>query len=95
MNSRKQVLIGLFLGIVAVFALAVGMFIMRFENVTVSDFFNFNAYHKVVSLLLSLSLLLNLALFFLFIKMNKDYFARGILTSTMLIGILIFVLKFW
>lgn len=95
MNSRRQVLIGLSLGLLAVFSLAIGMFLLRFNDASIQDFFNFDSYHKVVSLLLSLSLLLNLALFFLFIKMNKDYFARGILMATMLIGVLIFVLKFW
>jgi hypothetical protein len=95
MNPKKQVLIGLSIGIVGVFAMAIGLFLLRFENAVVADFFNFKDYHKGVSLLLSLSLLLNLALFFLFIKMNKDYIARGILMATMLMGILIFVLKFW
>ena len=44
--------------------------------------------------IISLSLLINLALFFLKIKFNKDDQSRGILFSTFLFGAIIIILKF-
>lgn len=45
--------------------------------------------------IISLSLLANLALFFIKIKMNKDEQSRGILFSTIVFGVLIVFLKFF
>ena len=44
--------------------------------------------------IISLSLLGNLALFFLKLKFNKDQQSRGILFSTFLYGVVIVILKF-
>ena len=44
--------------------------------------------------IISLSLLINLALFFVKLKFNKDKQSRGILLSTFLYGVVIVILKF-
>tara|TARA_B100001758_G_C18201179_1_gene499884 strand:- start:174 stop:455 length:282 start_codon:yes stop_codon:yes gene_type:complete len=56
-------------------------------------------YHYIISIgklphVISLSLLINLLIFYMKIKTNRDEHARGILFSTILYGILIVVLKF-
>ena len=44
--------------------------------------------------IISLSLLINLVLFFVKLKFNKDEQSRGILLSTFLYGVVIVILKF-
>jgi len=48
-----------------------------------------------LSALLSLSLIANLALFFIFIKLNADTSARGVLLVTIIYAIVGFAIKFF
>ena len=56
-------------------------------------------YKQIVSIgklphIISLSLLINLLVFFMNIKTNRDYNARGILFATICYGITIVIIKF-
>lgn len=75
----------IFFVIVVVFYL--GYNLTYFINNLITDY-NF-------PIIISLSLLANLALFFIKIKMNKDEQSRGILFSTIVFGVLIVFLKFF
>ena len=44
--------------------------------------------------LVSIGAILNLAAFFLFIKMKRDYRARGVILATILIAVFTFLFKF-
>ena len=56
-------------------------------------------YHKIVAMdklshVMSLSVLINLLIFFMNIRTNRDHQARGILLATILYGITIAIIKF-
>jgi hypothetical protein len=66
---------------------------------------NYPEYYKLISMkilwthpeyatVLRLSVLINLPIFMLLIQFNKDYFAKGILIGTMIIGAYILLLHF-
>ena len=56
----------------------------------------YNAIHGgFLSALLSLSLLANLALFFIFIKIDADRSARGVLLATIIYAFAGFIIKFF
>jgi hypothetical protein len=94
MNPRKQLLIGILIGVLTAFLISFVVFLATNPGFTFADYFNIYVNGKLLTPILSVALLGNLALFFLFLKLNKDMISKGILTSTMIVGIVIFVLKF-
>ena len=89
MDLIKGVLLGIIAPIIAFIVYVV--FIME---TTLGGVINNPSFNKNLPAIISLSLLLNLALFFLKIKFNKDEQSRGILFSTFLYGTVIVILKF-
>lgn len=84
---------GLLLGIISPIISFVFYVVFIMEK-TLGSVINNPSFNKNLSAIISLSLLINLALFFLKLKFNKDEQSRGILFSTFLYGILIVILKF-
>lgn len=74
-----------------IFFIIVVVFFLDYE---LSLFVNKHLTEYNLPSIISLSLLANLALFFIKIKMNKDEQSRGILFSTIVFGVLIVFLKF-
>jgi uncharacterized protein (DUF486 family) len=89
MDLIKGVLLGIIAPIIAFIVYVV--FIME---TTLGSVINNPSFNKNLPAIISLSLLINLALFFLKIKFNKDEQSRGILFSTFLYGTVIVILKF-
>ena len=89
MDLIKGVLLGIIAPIIAFIVYVV--FIME---TTLGGVINNPSFNKNLPAIISLSLLINLALFFLKIKFNKDEQSRGILFSTFLYGTVIVILKF-
>ena len=92
---KKEVLIGLFVGLIAN---TIGLIIAA------SILGNGDDFMKVIQSantegflgkLVSLGAILNLIVFFVFIKKKQDYRARGVLLATVLIAIFTFVFKFF
>ena len=84
---------GVFVGLVApVVAFAVYILFYRDQSI---DYF-LNKYVSISNLpsIISLSLLINLLIFFMNIQTNRDSQAKGILMSTIIYGFLIVILKF-
>lgn len=84
---------GVFVGLVApVVAFAVYVLFYRDQSI---DYF-LNKYVSISNLpsIISLSLLINLLIFFMNIQTNRDSQAKGILMSTIIYGFLIVILKF-
>ena len=89
---NRDIFKGVILGIVSpiiLFVIVVGFF--RESNLT--DFINYQLTERNLPSIISLTLLANLSLFFIKIKMNKDEQSRGVLLSTFLYGIIIVYLK--
>ena len=84
---------GIVLGVISPIVLFVFV-VVFYMDYSLTDFINNQITEYNLPSLISLSLLSNLALFFIKIKMNKDMQSRGILCSTILYGFLIVYLKF-
>ena len=86
-------MIGLFIGITApIFAFIV--YVAYFtENPDPMRMFNDVILINKLPHVISLSLLVNLVIFFMNIQMNKDNQARGVLLATILYGVIIVYLK--
>lgn len=84
---------GVFVGLVApVVAFAVYVLFYRDQSI----YYFLNKYVSISNLpsIISLSLLINLLIFFMNIQTNRDSQAKGILMSTIIYGFLIVILKF-
>ncbi|MFT3681495.1 MAG: hypothetical protein QM791_14575 [Ferruginibacter sp.] len=88
--------LGLVIGIVAPI---VGMLLfkmMRLESFSMRESFQYMLYepgHKILSVSLSLSLLLNALFFTIYINQHKDKTAKGIFAVTVVYGLFILILK--
>ena len=91
MNSQN--LIGFFVGLVAPFV-AFSVFVLFYLELdlfyTINEIKNSNKLPHIISL----SLLINLVIFFMKIKTNRDSAARGVLGATILYAFVIIYLKF-
>lgn len=90
---NTELLKGVILGFLSpiIFFIIVVVFFLDYE---LSLFVNKYLTEYNLPSIISLSLLANLALFFIKIKMNKDKQSRGILFSSIVFGVLIVFLKF-
>jgi len=91
---NKQNIIGFFVGLIAPFvAFSVYvLFVLELDLfVTVNQVYNSEKLPHIISL----SLLINLVVFFMKIKTNRDSAARGVLGSTILYGLLMICIKFF
>ncbi len=70
------------------------VFFIKFEDYTIKQYFNFLFRMQVLTNVLSLCVIPNLALFFIFIWMNKMMSARGVLLATFIFAFIIFGIKF-
>ena len=90
---KSDLIKGILLGIIApIIACIVSVVFINEE--TLENFINNFVTDRNLPAIISLSLLINLALFFLKLKFNKDEQSRGILVSTFLYGVVIVILKF-
>ena len=91
---NKQLIKGTIVGIIAPMAAFV-VYVAFFTE----DSDPIGMYNKLVAMdklseIMSLSVLINLLIFFMNIKTNREQLARGILLATILYGLIILVLKF-
>ena len=91
---NKQLIKGAIVGVIAPIAAFV-VYVAFFTE----DADPLGVYHKIVAMdklphVMSLSVLINLLIFFMNIKTYRDQAARGILFATILYGISIAVIKF-
>jgi hypothetical protein len=69
-------------------------YIFRFGHNSFSEYLNFLIESKKLVNVFSLAVLPNLAPFMLFINSSRYSSGRGVLTATIVLGVLIFILKF-
>jgi hypothetical protein len=94
MSDRKQLLTGIAIGLFCAFLVSFLVFIGTNPGFTFSDYLNIYVYGHLLAPILSVALTANLGLFFLFLKLDKDMISRGILAATLIVGVIIFILKF-
>jgi hypothetical protein len=95
MSPRQQILTGFLLGIFTAFMISFIVFVGTNPGFTFVDYFDVYVNGKLLAPILSVALVGNLGLFFLFLKLDKDAISRGVLLSTMVTGVFIFILKFF
>lgn len=89
---RKDVIIGFIIGLLAnIFGVAIYIFLFSEEGFidSIKSASNFNFIGKLVSL----GAILNLIIFFVFIKTNQDHKARGVLLATLMAAIIVIINK--
>lgn len=91
---RKQVILGIILGLITVIAFTLLVFYFSNPGLSTKEYQEVVVKGNLLVPFLSISLLLNFLWFFLFIKLNKDDVSKGILISTVLVGIVILIIKF-
>jgi hypothetical protein len=94
MRLRDHTLIGILAGLTGPI---LGILIFYFANFSTSpflQFFQMAARQNLLSPLLSLCAVINLGIFFLFIKANTLNCARGVILSTFIYGVMIVIFKF-
>ncbi len=92
MNKRKETAIGFVVGIIAN-TLGVLLYILLFSDMGIVDTYNAAVEQGHVGSLLALGAILNLAAFFGFLRLRRDYRARGVLMATVLTALVILYYK--
>ena len=86
--------IGLILGILAPMLGFLVIFGVAFRGMSISEYAELLVYNKKLSSIVSLSVIPNLLLFFIFIWLNYLFSARGVLASTLLFALVVVITKF-
>lgn len=90
---KKEVGIGFMVGLIAnTFGFIIAIFIFG-NGESISTAFEQSLTQGFFSKLVSIGALLNLVVFFLFIKQRRDYRARGVILATIVITIATFLLN--
>jgi hypothetical protein len=89
-----HLLIGLLIGLITPTIGIVIFYYTRFEGNDLTLFFKVSIQEKMLSPLLSLCAVINLAVFYIFIYLNRLLTARGVILATFIYGLAIVLLKF-
>ena len=90
---KKEIGIGLLVGIVAN-GTGMLLYILLFSDFSIKETLIGAYKNDVLGTLIALGAILNLCAFFLFLKNNKPYRARGVLLATLIAAVAIAISKF-
>ena len=93
-NKFDHLFIGLILGLMAPTLGIIIFFYSKFSESNLSEFLTISIQEKMLSPLLSLFAVINLAVFYSFIQFDKLHTAKGIILATFIYGLAIVLLKF-
>ena len=86
--------IGLTLGILAPLLTMLIVYFLKFDMFTIHDLVYYLIGKQVFTKIVSLCVIPNLLLFYIFIRKNYLYSARGVLMATILFALFVFITKF-
>ena len=92
MNTKKETAIGFVVGIIAN-TLGVLLYILLFSDLGLVETYQAAVEQEHVGSLLALGAVLNLVAFFGFLRLRRDYRARGVLMATVLTALIILYYK--
>lgn len=92
MDTKKETAIGFAVGIIAN-TLGVLLYILMFSDLGIVETYQAAVEQDHVGSLLALGAILNLVAFFGFLKLRRDYRARGVLMATVLTALIILYYK--
>lgn len=94
MRIKDNIFLGLIAGLIGPVIGILVFYFYNFSNSPLPGFFKMAAQQNLLSPLLSLCAVINLGVFFLFIRINHLHSGRGVIISTFLYGLLIVTFKF-
>lgn len=86
--------IGLLLGIAAPIITMLIVYLLKFNLYKADEVLDYLVAKQVFTKIVSLCVIPNLLLFFIFIRKNYLYSARGVLMATILFAVFVFITKF-
>ena len=93
MNNKKEVLLGVIYGVISsLIGLIIAILILS-ENSSIIESLKNSYYENLLGKLISLWDILNVIVFFVFMKKKQDQRAKGILLSTIFLAILTLILN--
>ncbi len=92
MNTKKELLIGLIVGVIAN-VVGTLIYILLFSDFGIVETFQAAVQQGHVGSLLALGAILNLVAFFGFLKLRRDQRAKGVLIATLLTALVILYYK--
>lgn len=92
MNTKKELLIGFIVGIIAN-TLGTLAYILLFSDFGITETFEAAIQQGHIGSLLALGAILNLVAFFGFLRLRRDHRAKGVLIATILTAMLILYYK--
>jgi uncharacterized membrane protein len=92
MNTKKEILIGLIVGIIAN-TIGTLLYILLFSDLSISETYKAAVAQEHVGSLLALGAVLNLIAFFGFLRIKRDNRAKGVLLATIITAFIILYFK--
>jgi len=92
MNTKKEVLIGLVIGLIAN-TLGTLLYILIFSDFGIVETYHAAVEQGHVGSLLALGAIFNLLAFFGFLRLKRDYRARGVMIATIVTALVILYYK--
>ena len=92
MNTKKEILIGLIVGIIAN-TIGTLLYILIFSDLSISETYMAAVAQEHVGSLLALGAVLNLIAFFGFLRIKRDNRAKGVLLATIITAFIILYYK--
>ena len=92
MNTKKEILIGLLVGIIAN-TVGTLLYILLFSDLNIAETYAAAVVQDHVGSLLALGAILNLIAFFGFLRIKRDNRAKGVLMATILTAFVILYYK--
>lgn len=92
MNTKKELIIGFVVGIIAN-TFGTLLYILLFSDLGIAETFKAAVAQEHVGSLLALGAILNLVAFFGFLRLKRDYRARGVMIATILTALVILYYK--
>ena len=89
--SKKEIIVGIFTGFIANIAGAIITVIVLFQEIKISNILKIisdSISDNFITKLISLGAVMNLIVFFVFLRYNYEEKARGVLVATFIIAIL-------
>jgi hypothetical protein len=90
-----NIYLGIISGLLVPVIVLLVVFLYKFKDYTLAEFFDFLKTMKVLSKMVSLCIIPNLLIFFIYIWTDNDRSARGVLGATFFWALIVVILKFF
>jgi len=94
MNKINKLSIGLLFGLILPMLTMSLFYLIKYNKITIKEFFNQLIYADVVTQVISLCVIPNLLLFFLFLQTERYHAARGVIMATFVYTFIIIFIKY-